>query len=202
MKTSLDRHQDRVAYRTEVSGPKAEIGKEYWYGFSIFLPEDYQPDAIWEIVAQWHAVPDFDAGEKWRNPIMALSTTKGRWSWVSRWDAKRNTFASGKRQYGGTQNYDLGRYRKGVWTDWVIHILWSYESNGLLRVWKDGEIVIDQKGPNAFNDEHGPFFKMGLYKGWHDPNRPSAPVSRRLLYHDEFRMGGAEAGYDDVAPGR
>ncbi len=202
MKTSLDRHHDRVAYRTEVSGPKAKIGKEYWYGFSILLPEDYRPDGIWEIVAQWHGVPDFDAGENWRNPIMALSTTKGKWGWVSRWDAKRNTFASGKRQYGGTQHYDLGPYSKGVWTDWVIHILWSYESNGLLQVWKDGDLVIDQKGPNAFNDEHGPFFKMGLYKGWRDPNRPSDPVSKRLLYHDEFRMGGDEAGYDDVAPGR
>jgi Polysaccharide lyase len=201
MRTALDRGKDKVSYRTEVSGPRAEIGKEYWYGFSILLPEDYHPDHIWEIVAQWHGVPDFDAGENWRNPIMALSTTDGRWSWVSRWDAKRNTFASGKRQYGGTRDYDLGPYRKGVWTDWVIHIKWSYGSDGLLKVWKDGATVIDVDGPNAFNDEHGPFFKMGLYKGWRDPDRPSDAVSRRTLYHDEFRMGGSDAGYADVAPG-
>jgi hypothetical protein len=25
-------------------------------------------------------------------------------------------------------------------------------------------------------------------------------VSRRVIYHDEFRMGGAEATYEDVAP--
>ncbi|UCD52250.1 MAG: polysaccharide lyase [Phycisphaerales bacterium] len=201
MKTSLDRHKDKVAYRTEVSGPRAEIGKEYWYGFSILLPEDYRPDRIWEIVAQWHGVPDFDAGENWRNPVMALSTTNGRWSWVSRWDAKRNTFASGKRQYGGTRDYDLGPYRTGVWTDWVIHIKWSYGSDGFLEVWRDGRAVIDAGGPNAFNDEHGPFFKMGLYKGWRDPDRPSGAVNRRTLYHDEFRMGGSEASYADVAPG-
>ncbi len=202
MRTSLDRRQDRVSYRTEVSGPRAEIGREYWYGFSILLPEEYQPDRIWEIVAQWHGVPDFDAGEDWRNPVMALSTTQGRWSWVSRWDAKRNTFASGKRQYGGAKNYDLGPYQKGLWTDWVVHVTWSYESDGLLQVWKNRKLLIDQKGPNAFNDRHGPFFKMGLYKGWRDPDRRSDAVSKRLLYHDEFRMGGADAGYDDVAPGR
>ena len=201
MKTTLDRRQDKVAYRTEVSGPRAEIGKEYWYGFSILLPEDYRPDRIWEIVAQWHAVPDFDAGENWRNPVMALSTTNGHWSWVSRWDAKRNTFASGKRQYGGTRDFDLGPYRTGVWTDWVIHLKWSYGPDGFLKVWKDGQVVIDVAGPNAFNDEHGPYFKMGLYKGWRDPDRPSDAVSRRALYHDEFRMGGAAAGYADVAPG-
>ncbi|MBN1361484.1 MAG: polysaccharide lyase [Sedimentisphaerales bacterium] len=201
MRTSLDRHNDTVPYRTEVSGPHADVGKEYWYGFSIFLPDDYVPDGIWEIVAQWHGVPDFDIGDNWRNPVMALSTTNGRWGWVSRWDAKRNTFESGKREYGGTHNYDLGPYRTGAWTDWVVHVKWLYGPDGILEVWRDGEKVIDQDGPNAFNDKDGPFFKMGLYKGWSDPNRPSDKVTSRVLYHDEFRMGGSEARYDDVAPG-
>ena len=201
LRTSLDRRKDKVAYRTEVSGPRAEVGQEYWYGFSIYLPEDYVSDRIWEIVAQWHGVPDFDAGENWRNPVMALSTTNGRWGWVTRWDAKRNTFAGGKRQYGGNRNHDLGAYERGVWTDWVIHVKWSFGDDGLLQVWKNGVSAIDARGPNAFNDQHGPFFKMGLYKGWRDPDKRSDAVSRRVLYHDEFRMGSGKAGYNDVAPG-
>ena len=201
MKTSLDRQTDRVSYRTEVSGPGTEVGREYWYGFSIFLPEEYTPDRIWEIVAQWHGVPDFDAGEKYRNPVMALSTTSGHWGWVTRWDAKRNTFESGQRQYGGTNNYDLGPCEKDTWTDWVVHVKWSYGPDGILQVWKNGKKVIDADGPNAFNDERGPYFKMGLYKGWRDPERRNDAVGKRVLYHDEFRMGTAEASYDDVAPG-
>lgn len=67
MRTSLDRLSDEVSYRTEVSDharrPQVQIGGEYWYGFSIYLPEDYVADAIWEIVAQWHGRPDFDLGE-------------------------------------------------------------------------------------------------------------------------------------------
>ncbi len=201
MKSSLDRYGDRYPNRTEVSGPRAEIGGEYWYGFSIFLPEDYVPDEIWEIVAQWHSVPDFEIGEKWRNPVIALSTTGGRWGWVNRWDAKRNTFQTGQRQYGGIRQYDLGPYETGVWTDWVVHVRWSYGQDGLVEVWKNGQKVINQSGPNAFNDAHGPFFKMGLYKGWGDPKKGGDAVSRRLVYHDEFRMGGADATYQDVAPG-
>ena len=42
---------------------------------------------------------------------------------------------------------------------------------------------------------------MGSYKGWKDPNRPSDAVSRRLLYHDEFRMAEGPDHYRDVAPG-
>jgi hypothetical protein len=200
MKTSLDRHKDKVAYRTEVSGPGSQVGKEYWYGFSIFLPDDYVPDKVWEIVAQWHGVPDFKIGEDWRNPVMALSTTGGKWGLVSRWDAKPNTFENGKRRYGGTKNHDLGPYRKGAWTDWVVHVKWSYRSDGLLQVWKDGKKVVEQKGPNAFNDKKGPYFKMGLYKGWKNPKNRSDAVTKRVLYHDEFRMAGADARYEDVAP--
>jgi hypothetical protein len=201
LRSSLDRDTDRYPDRTEVSGPRAEIGKEYWYGFSIFLPEDYVPDRVWEIVAQWHAAPDFDIGEQWRNPVMALSTTAGRWGWVSRWDAKRNTFQSGRREYGGTREYDLGPYQRGVWTDWVVHVKWSYKPDGFLQVWRDGRQVINQNGPNAFNDATGPFFKMGLYKGWGGTRQRAGGVSRRVIYHDEFRMGDAEATYEDVAPG-
>ena len=200
MKTSLDRHKDKVAYRTEVSGPGSELGKEYWYGFSIFLPETYVPDNVWEIVAQWHGVPDFKIGENWRNPVMALFTTSGRWGFTSRWDAKQNTFEGGKRSYGGTKKYDLGPYRKGVWTDWVVHVKWSYEADGVLEVWKNGKSVIRQEGPNAFNDTKGPYFKMGLYKGWKNPDSPSDVVDSRLLYHDEFRMAEGAEHYVDVTP--
>jgi hypothetical protein len=202
MKTPLNRNKDKVPYRTEVSGPGSDVGKEYWYGFSILLPEDYVPDKVWEIVAQWHGVPDFKIGENWRNPVMALSTTDGKWDLVSRWDAKENTFKGGRRTYGGTRKYNLGAYRTGVWTDWVIHVKWSYDSEGFLKVWKNGAKVVDQEGPNAFNDKKGPYFKMGLYKGWKNPNNPSDAVSSRVLYHDEFRMSGAGGGYDDVSPGK
>ncbi|UCG59171.1 MAG: polysaccharide lyase [Phycisphaerales bacterium] len=202
MKTSLDRRKDKVAYRTEVSGPASQIGKEYWYGFSILLPEDYVPDNIWEIVAQWHGVPDFDIGENWRNPVMALSTTGGKWGFVSRWDSKRNTFEGGKRSYGGTKQYDLGAYATGVWTDWVVHVKWSHGSDGILGVWKNGQKVVTQGGPNAFNDKKGPYFKMGLYKGWKDPKRQSDAVSSRVLYHDEFRMAEGASRYEDVAPAK
>jgi len=201
MKTVLDRYKSKVCYRTEVSGPGSKVGEEYWYGFSIFLPKDYAADRVWEIVAQWHGSPDFKIGETWRNPVMALKTHGGRWSLLNRWDAKPNTYAGGKRSYEGTMRWDFGPYRTGVWTDWVFHVKWSYKDDGFLQVWKDGKKILDRKGPNAFNDARGPYFKMGIYKGWRNSRVPCDAVSRRVLYHDEFRMAGAGASYRDVAPG-
>jgi hypothetical protein len=59
--------------------------------------------------------------------------------------------------------------------------------------------------PIGYNDQTGPFFKMGLYKGqWEkEPADGSTldAVSYRVIYHDEFRMAGANGSYADVAPG-
>jgi hypothetical protein len=41
---------------------------------------------------------------------------------------------------------------------------------------------------------------MGLYKGWGNPKTRSDAVEKRVLYHADFRMGTAEATYEDVAP--
>jgi hypothetical protein len=182
--------------RSEVAGPWANVGEEYWYGFSIFLPEDFiVNDLSYEILAQWHGYPDFDIGETWRNPVMGLysSGEAGEWSLVIRYDSKRNTFESGERVYDGEEEFHLGSWETGVWTDWVFHVRWSYESDGLLEIWKNGVKVLYYEGPNAFNDAEGPYFKMGIYSG-------DVPCTR-IVYHDEFRMADANSTYEDVAPG-
>ena len=56
--------------------------------------------------------------------------------------------------------------------------------------WKNGEQVIDDGGPTAFNDQTGPYFKMGLYG-----------LCNRVIHHDELRIGDESARYEDVEPG-
>jgi hypothetical protein len=202
MKTYLNRETSSVSYRTEVvpTGQDYIVGDELWYAFSIYLSGNYDTDDIWEIVAQWHGRPDFDIGEDWRNPIMGIYTTDGKWTVFNIWDAKRNTFESGERVYDGSERWDLGEYEREKWVDWVFHVLWSYQDDGILEVWKDGEKVIDRPGPNTFNDAEGPYLKIGLYKGWHDRSDPPGNVSERTLYHDEVLFGDANSSYEEVSP--
>jgi hypothetical protein len=54
--------------------------------------------------------------------------------------------------------------------------------------------VVDHRGPNSYNDEVVPYFKVGLYK------RKWNMVSKRVLYADEVRIGNGNATYSDVAP--
>lgn len=203
MKTVLNRKTSKVSYRTEVSANghvTIKPGEEYWYGFSVYLPPSYVPDSIWEIVAQWHGSPDEDLGEADANlnPPLSLHTKGGEWMISTIWDSRPVT---NKANYEGTKNYYLGRYETGKWTDWVFHVKWSPKSDGLLQVWKDGVLVVDKKGPIGFNDKVGPYFKMGLYKGWHDRNEPAGEVTERVLYHDAVRIAGKGGSYEAVAPG-
>ena len=86
-----------------------------------------------------------------------------------------------------------------MWTDWVVHARWSFRDDGLLEIWKDGEKIIEQHGPNTYNDQRGMYFKIGIYKPpWDKPVK--SDVDRRVVVHDEIRIAGPGARYADVAP--
>ena len=86
----------KTNYRTEVvprgidivPGQEDDVwtGVDMWYGFSVYLPASHTPDRGFEIVAQWHDVPD--PGELSRNPIIALFADEGRWTMWNLWDDK------------------------------------------------------------------------------------------------------------------
>ena len=176
----------------DVAGSKrAEIGLNYvpanseWtYRFSNFLPSTYATDPSYEILVQFHPLPDFDIGETWHGgPSMALTTVNGNWVLNTIWDAKPFT-VPGKPE--GRLSRNLGAYQKGRWNDWIFHIKWSYGSNGLTEVWRNGQLVFRRIGPNTFNDKRGPYLKIGMYK----PDWKSAPyrstTTQRIIYYDRF----------------
>jgi Polysaccharide lyase len=196
MRSDLDRFNSPVMYRTEVRvlAPPAIVNQEYWYGFSIYLPDSYVPDHVaWEMVAQWHGIPD--DGDRHGNPPLSLSTSRGVWKLSNRWSSQRIQNSSNIQ----SRSFVFGPYATGRWTDWVFRIKWSYGSQGILEVWQNGKKVVSANGPNTYNDARMPSFKMGIYKGW-KAGGPVGPVTHRTLYHDEFRRVGPGGSYSDVAP--
>ena len=199
---ALKAHVEIGEKRSEVVAKRAQraiIGNEYWYGFSTFLPEPFPDSETWEVIAQWHGTPDFDIGEEYRVTNIGLnignahrSETRGEWTLNVAWD---------DREVGplpvNRETFEFGSYKTDAWTDWVFHILWSYETDGpgFLEIWKNDRKILTRNGPNCFNDATGPYFVMGVYR----PNRSTGKA--RTIYHDEFRMADANGSYEDVAPG-
>jgi hypothetical protein len=175
-----------------------EIGGEYWYGFSTLIPEDWQADTrAGEVVAQWKGRPDTELGEsESRSPSLALRVAGDKWRITVQADPNPVTRDNGAPR----TTLWRGKLGRGAWTDWVFRIRWSYGKDGLLEIWKDGGKIAVVAGPNANNDKGKIYFKIGLYKpSWNDPAAPS-DVDTRRLYHDEVRIGGATARYEDVSP--
>lgn len=190
----------QTSKRTELVQKPVPANSERWYGFSLMLPSDWETESSFEIVTQWHSIPDFDLKEDWRSPSLYLSVRNKVWRITNRWDPKLRTLKNDPKPEGGIATLWEGPYQKGVWTDWVVHVKWSSQSDGLLEVWKNGELVVSKKGPNTYNDRQGPYLKMGLYKpDWkYSPKKSTAKV--RVLYADEVRIGDGSANYAAVAP--
>lgn len=183
--------------RAELRSNAVPSNSEYWYGFSTYLPPDYVKDRSMEIVTQWHTKPDKNLGEDWRSPPLYLKSFNGNWQIARRWDSKQVTKNNTPE---GKETVELGAYQTGVWTNWVFHVKWSYRSDGLVEVWKNGKLVMRKTGANTYNDKAGPFQKIGIYKpDWkYRPNK--SKIAKRVIYFDNIRMGSDRASYKDVAP--
>lgn len=160
-------------------------GEEYWYTFSVLLPSDWVIDDDNEIIFQFHSRPDFHLGETWgRHPPLALAIKGSEWELINRGDARKVLPKDTAPQL--YQRLTLGTIAPGVWTDWAFQVKWSYGPDGILQVWKDGQLVASHYGPNTFNDDKGPYLKLGIYKfTW---NRRPTLTDHRVIYFDSLRI--------------
>ena len=157
---------------------------ERWYGMSIFLPSTYFADHAEEQLFQWHSQGTVDLdGTSTNNSPLAMYTKNGRWEFGMK--------------YGGT--IDLGAYAKSTWTDWVIHVKFSYQADGLLEIWKNGKLVVQKTGRNNYREPKGHFFKIGVYKyGW--AQSYSSATTSRTLFYDDVKIGNENSSYNSVSP--
>lgn len=99
----------------------------------------------------------------------------------------------------------IGRYIADEWTDFVIHTRFTPDSAGFTKIWINGVLEVDYKGPTEAYLQGRPFPKFGLYMGsWSRRTQPplDPDVLGRTAYHDDFKIAwGPGAGYDTVAPG-
>lgn len=186
--------------RAELAMNRTQIGGEYWYGWSMLIPEDFDHRGHYTIVMQLATWPSprngrFPAGA---NGSYMQITRDGQLVFVLQHAGEPGVDSVAKRF---VIHPDITKAR-GRWFDFVMHAKWTGDPDGFLRFWvkyddNHYEQKIAHQGRTFWNDEgHGPYFKMGLYTG--DPNW-GGPESIRL-YTDEYRHGDAKADFNDVAP--
>lgn len=174
--------------RSEVAryGKYDTMGSDYWYGFSVYVYPSWQDSDYRSVLAQWHGTRD--NGEVSRSPPLSLRFIDGDfWVRIIHSSERIQTSNDGTNVYPYISNEYA---QKGVWHDFIFHVKWSYQSDGYLEVWIDGNQVVDYHGPVGYNDDRGPYFKMGIY-------RSTKIEHTYIAYHDEYRKGSS---YEEVDP--
>ncbi len=157
---------------------RVEMEKDYWYGLSIFLPEDFSaPTKSDAVLFQWHT----QVGGP--SPVLAIRVKGGEWVITS------NASATEKKR-------KLARIPlvKERWSDWVVHVRWSAEKKGFWTIWKDGvEVVKETDIITKYPEALGPYAKFGQYHS-------VSEVPQNVVYFDEYRVAGPEGSFEAVSP--
>lgn len=159
------------------------IGSERWYKFSMYVPTTWQNTKQGFIINQFGQQPD--RGEAGHVPALFLATDGQKLTLGSRWDPRELT--TGKESVQG-QGWDLGSLPKGRWVDLVYHVKWSYKSDGILELYKDGEKVVSKQGPNCYNDESGVTMKLGMYASGIRADPQDYDFKEQVIYYDGLRI--------------
>ena len=90
---------------------------------------------------------------------------------------------------GGNGRLWEGSVPRDQWQDFIYQIRWSPKNDGLIRVWRNGNLIVDYKGPTAYDHKNAPYFKFGIYRGGIDQET-------QIMWLDEYRRGGSKAAVD------
>lgn len=190
---------NKCGYRAELSMKKTKIGNTYWYGWSMYIPSNWQSSTSgYDIVAQWAAYPTSRSFKRACGGIGSkMSIAKNNLSFHFQHKGNNVDIQCDKYLLGNVLDM------KGKWVDFVMHVKWTGNNDGFMKLYsKVGNGRYQQKvnyvGRTFWNDEDtGPYLKIGNYKG----GTPFPGPSPRVLYIDEYRLGDSNSNFQEVSPG-
>lgn len=159
-----DRERSEVVQQKPFSVP----GKEYWYSWSIFVPENFvniYPVKV--CMAQFHQEGSAHP------PLMFQNGVGGYWVDPNQMGQKPELLIAEK---------DF----KGKWHDIILQAKWSKGKEGFLRLWVNGELKFSRTGANLLQGGDI-FFKYGLYRSF--LSRKKDQIPNQVIYFDAVRWG-------------
>ncbi|EHA54958.1 hypothetical protein MGG_01764 [Pyricularia oryzae 70-15] len=168
-------------------------GDSKFYGFAFRLEEKWQFDKQSFNLAQF--IADFTGDSKGCDDWMPSTMV-----WMVGDQLKTRT-KTGDICNQKTTSFDAGKVKAGFWHTVVLEAAWHADDKGLLRMWLDGNPVLNKTGvPTTIEDtkKRAFSFRVGLYaNGWHDDKKLVGNQKTRQVWYDEIAMGDT---YEDVEP--
>jgi hypothetical protein len=141
--------------------------------FSVFFPSHYPIPTDWSLFAQWwQGAP--------ASPAIAFELDPNSSDFKIRIVSRDGTVNNVK-----TRTHYNEKINKNQWIDFVVqfHVDDTGGSNGLLRVWKNGILIVNYSGKLGYTDLNDKTsFRFGLYRS------PSIQNTAEAFY-DEIKLG-------------
>lgn len=157
---------------------------EHWFGWSIYLPEDFTviyPTKL--ALGQFH--------QKKGHPVWLFQNHNGGY-WIDN-QVNGRTFEKVEIL---NQSQMLG-----IWNDIAVHAKWTHKKDGFFRIYVNGSSTpnYEWNGPTKSKGK-SVYFKFGIYRSfmqrWKNANN-SSKVPAQVVYFDEVRRGNKRK---DVSP--
>lgn len=163
-----DCSNDRERSELKQQPPFSLPGQEYWYSFSLFVPETYK-----NIYPVKVALGQFHQKGAKSPPLMFQNGKGGYWLDLNQTRQKSVLLIEEEKL-------------RGRWHDLLVNARWSKGKDGFLKVWVNGKLKFSREGANLKQD--GPiYFKYGIYRSFLSRNKNKHPD--QVVYFDGVRWG-------------
>ena len=171
---------DRERSELSEKGSYMNVGSEYWYGWSIFIPQDYPNifptiTVLGQFFQMNHPTP----------PVTFHNGGGGYWLTLNQ---------MGYRSYLLIPESEF----RGQWHDIIVHAKWSVGSDGFIKIWVNGQVRAEHLGPQTtFRDPI--YFKYGIYRcaiSAYKEEKTVDKVPTQIVYFDEVRKGRSRESVD------
>jgi hypothetical protein len=138
---------DRERSEMSQQKPRTPAGTTYWYGWSIYVPMDYQ-----NIFPTKVALGQFHQDKS--HPVWMFQNSVGGYH------LDDQVFGSTRRYYPLINKDNF----KGKWHRIEVNAKWAKNSDGFFKVWVNGVQKVDYKGQTMTANAN--FFKYGVYRSF------------------------------------
>lgn len=184
------------SHRAEIRLRPNGLGQAVWYRAAIHVPPDWQESPIRVTAMQWHGTRDVFLMEPGRTPPLQLEIVDERWEIVKSWDQRLRTPDQAEGDDAltvqGRQTIAEAPLTPGRWNEWTFYVLWSTGDDGEVRAWHNGELVVEDRGPNAHLDLIGPYMKAGVYVPDWTLKGPEPTIGERALSFGRMTLSGSD----------
>ena len=188
----LRAYRDQNDRRAEVRVYSCEL-EEYWYGFRLFVPNNYPGVTRRTHINQWHAGGGSEPEGGFRKidgngqPYGFKIDENDEFVMSFAYLVAKNTL-----QYKYIHTGIKWSDHKGKWLNWAIHANWSTSNDGFAEVFFEGKSVGRYNGKTWGHLGNDPMWKVGSYSG--------SLKGDATLYFDDLYVGDERASLSDVNP--